>query len=428
MKKISTNHLYIAVLWMVIFSNVFVKNSIVSFVFILIEAGLLFKIYRLFLKTNKQKDTYENLLKLESKLQTMTEEKDIPISILTEIKRITGADFIVYRSITQTAYGMSGIGSIHPDKDYGEHGAILNYTITWGRPIFVEDFNDIGTLSFETADFSLVSNENLVSIYAVPLIYKQKVLGGILFGTRTKYSLTEDRKRMFSSITSMLSVYLENKNLCRHIENQATMNERQRISREIHDGLAQSIGFINIQLHRLKKMITNNELEKAILEIDAAKEAVQDSYVELREAIEQLRDINSFHHSLEEWIKEYTTNFQRTNRIKINADFCEMNKLTFTDEQKVQVTRVIQEIFNNIRKHSQAHNVWLSCHQIGHFMILAIKDDGVGFDPTMNHKRKYHGNGLVILKERINSIDGDLHIHSSLHKGTKIEIQIPITN
>lgn len=130
MKKIPTNNLYIAVLWMVIFSNIFVKNSIVSFIFLLIETGLLFKIYRLFLKTNKQKDTYENLLNLESKLQTMTEEKDIPISILTEIKRITGADFIVYRSITQTAYGISRIGSIHPDKDYGEHGDILNYTIT----------------------------------------------------------------------------------------------------------------------------------------------------------------------------------------------------------------------------------------------------------------------------------------------------------
>jgi nitrate/nitrite-specific signal transduction histidine kinase len=426
MKKILTNKVYIVVLSMVMFSNLFVKDSIGNLILNLVEGCLLFIIYQLFLKTNKQKETNENLYKLEGKLQTMTEEKDIPIPILTEIGRITETDFIVYRSITHTAFGISGIGSIHPNKNYGEHGDILSYTITWGRPLFVEDFNHIGNLSFETADFSLVSIENLVSIYAVPLIYNQVVLGGILFGCRTKYCLTEEREKMFRSITSMLSVYLENKNLCRRIENQATISERQRISREIHDGLAQSIGFINIQLHRLKKMITNNELEKAIQEIDAAKEAVQDSYVELREAIEQLRDINGYLHSLCEWMQEYTTNFQRTNGIKVNVDLCQIEKVTLSDEQKVQVTRVIQEIFNNIRKHSQAGNVWLSCHQKENVILLSIEDDGIGFDPALDHKRKYHGNGLVILKERINSIDGDLIIHSSLSKGTKIEIQIPI--
>ncbi len=410
-----------------IFSNLLVKDTRFSLVLILLEAGLLLKIFLLFLETNKQKDINENLYLLEGQLQTMTEEKDVPYSILKEIQRITGIDFIVYRSITHASFGISGIGSLQPDKNYGEHGDILDYSINWGSPIFVEDFNHMAALSFGKAGFSLVSNEKLTTIYSVPLIYNQKVLGGILFGSRTKYNLTETRKKMFRSITNMLSIYLENKNLYRSVENQATICERQRISREIHDGLAQNIGFINIQLHRLKKMITNQEFEKALQEIDVARDAVQDSYIELREAINQLRDNNGYHHSLEQWIREYLGHFQKVNGIHVETDFCHINKLKMVEEQRLQLTRVVQEIFNNIRKHSHAKNVWLNCQQSEQSIRLTVRDDGVGFDPSINHRRKYQGNGLMILKERIESIHGEILINSSLNIGTMIEIEFPIS-
>jgi signal transduction histidine kinase len=224
----------------------------------------------------------------------------------------------------------------------------------------------------------------------------------------------------------MLSLYLENRSLYRQIENKATINERRRISGEIHDGLAQSIGFINIQLHRLKKMIKNNELEKAMQEIDAAKEAVQDSYVELREAIDQLRDISGYNDSLAEWMWKYAKDFQMSYEIQVKTNFKHFAAIKLTDEQRVQITRVIQEVFNNIRKHSHAKNVELNWSQRENEIMLSIKDDGIGFDPSMDYKRKYHGNGLVILKDRINSIQGNLNIHSSQNNGTKIEIQIPI--
>ena len=428
MKKTLANNGYIIVLWMVIFSNLLVHNPTMSLLLILVETGLLLKIFLLFLETNKQRDLSEDLFLLESKLQTMAEEKDVPQSILKEIQRITGTDFIVYRSTTKASYGISGIGSLHHDKNYGDHGDILNYTINWKIPIFTKDFKDIRNLPFETTDFSLVSNEDLVSIYSVPLLYNQKVLGGILFGTRFKYKLTENRKKMFRSITTMLSIYLENKNLYRQMEDHATVCERQRISREIHDGLAQNIGFLNIQLHLLSKMVSNNEIEKAIHEIDIAKEVVQDTYNELREAINQLRDNNGYLHSLEEWMREFTDYFQKMNGIIVEVDFCQIDKIDMNQEQKVQMTRVLQEIFNNIRKHAQAKNVWLNCQQNEHGIKFIIKDDGVGFDPAINHKRKYHGNGLMILKERIESIQGDIKICSSHFNGTIIEIEIPLAS
>ncbi|MCL6571409.1 MAG: ATP-binding protein [Bacillus sp. (in: Bacteria)] len=428
MMKSLANNSYITILWMVIFSNLLVTNPLMSHLLILVEAGLLLKIFFLLRDTNKQKEISENLFLLESKLQTMAEEKDVPQSILKEMQRMTGTDFIVYRSTTLASYGISGIGSLHDNKNYGDHGDILNYTIKWGSPIFVKDFKDITTLPFETTDISLVSNENLVSIYSVPLVYNQKVLGGILFGTRFQYKLTENRKNMFRSITTMLSIYLENKNLYRRMEDHATVCERQRISREIHDGLAQNIGFLNIQLHQLGKMISTNEKEKAMYEIEIAKEVVKETYNELRVAINQLRDNNGYLHSLEEWVREYTNHFQKMNGIRVEVNFCQIAKIDLSEEVTVQMTRVVQEIFNNIRKHAQAKNVWLKCQQKEHYFKFTIKDDGVGFDPTINHKQKYHGMGLMILKERIENIQGDIKISSTLYNGTIIEIEVPMAS
>lgn len=425
MKSISKRNIYIAILLIIIFLTVFIENIFVSVFIAFAETALLLKVFMLHRRANMQKEKSEKLYRLEGKLQTMTVEKGIPISILEEIQSITETEFIMYRSSESAMNGTSGIGSLHPEKNYDEHGAVMSHTIKWGRPIFVEEFSQLEKIPFESQAFTLLNTEKLISIYSVPLIYNQKVLGGLLFGSRSKYVLTEDKKKIFSSIVGMLSIYLENKNLYRQIENQATIIERKRISGEIHDGLAQSIGFINIQLHRLKKMIKNNELEKAMQEIEVASEAVQDSYVELREAIDQLRDINGYKESLAEWIWKYTQDFQMSYGIHVFVDHSSFDKIQLTDEQMVQLTRVFQEIFNNIRKYSKAKNVWLNCIHKENSLVLSIEDDGIGFDPSMNYKRKYHGNGLVILKDRIDSIQGNLYIKSAHYEGTKIEIHIP---
>jgi two-component sensor histidine kinase len=349
----------------------------------------------------------------------MTLKKDLSISILEEIQSLTGIEFIVYRSSVSTTHRISGIGSIHPDKNYGEFGDFMNQTIKWGRPIFVEEFSQLEMSPFESNDFTLINSEKLSSIYSVPLIYSQTVLGSLLFGSRSKYILTEDKEKIFSSIIRMLSIYLENKNLYRQIENQATISERKRISGEIHDGLAQSIGFINIQLHRLKKMIKNNELEKAMQEIEAASEAVQDSYVELREAIDQLRDINGYNESFGEWMWKYTQDFQVTYGIHVFVDHSSFDKIQLTDEQMVQLTRVFQEIFNNIRKHSEAKNVWLNCIHKENSLVLSIEDDGIGFDPSMNYKRKYN-NAMHVKMDKLHN-KPDMLVRQ-LHKLTNEDV------
>jgi signal transduction histidine kinase len=425
MKNIPKRNIYITVLLTMIFLNLLIDNTYLSLVIGFAEIILLLKVILLHRKANLQKDLNEKLYRLEGKLQTMTMEKDIPISILQEIKLITGIEFIVYRSSVSTMNGICGIGSIRDVSDYGKLRGVINNTIKWGRPIYVEQVSKKEMIYFDTNDITLFNDEKLISIYSVPLIYNQMVLGALFFGSRSKHILTEEREKMITTIVRMLSIYLENQNLHRQIENQATINERRRISGEIHDGIAQSIGFINIQLHRLKKMIKNHELEKAMQEIEAAKEAVQDSYVELREAIDQLRDISGYNETLSEWVWKYTQDFQRTYGIHVNADLSLIDTIQLSDEQRVQLTRVIQEIFNNIRKHSHAKNVVLNCMVKENILMLSIEDDGIGFDPEKDYKRKYHGNGLVILKDRIQSIEGNLHIQSSYNEGTKIEIQIP---
>lgn len=161
-------------------------------------------------------------------------------------------------------------------------------------------------------------------------------------------------------------------------------------------------------------------------EIDIAKRAVRNSYVELREAIDQLRDISGYNDTLAEWMRKYTKDSQISHGIIVHTNIEKFDEIQLPDEQRVQITRVIQEIFNNIRKYSLTKNIKLNCTCMDNIHVVSILDNGIGFDTSTDYKGKYCGNGLIILQDRIHSIQGNLEIKSAKNEGTKIEIEIPI--
>jgi nitrate/nitrite-specific signal transduction histidine kinase len=386
------------------------------------DIGALLKVYRTMNRTNEQKQINEQLYKFNLSLQHTTEDKDVSKETLEKIRKITKSDYIAFRSNTNPHLsGKSGVGSMKENNAYDEPGDIIDYTLKWGRSYNISITNK--DLPEEFSNFCLINNEDLQTIYSIPLILNNKVLGGLLIGFRREFYIGEEWQNIVRTIGQMLSIYLENKQLHEQIENSATILERKRISREIHDGIAQNIGFINIELSRLKKMMEKQEYERVIQEISVVKAAVDESYTELRETLDQLGDKDSYSKNIVEWMKLFLQDFEMTNRIKTEFK-CEVNEVFLTENQQVQLTRVIQEILNNIRKHAKASHVKVKISQANNDLNIFIKDNGVGFEPTLVEKKKYSGNGLLILKERIMAINGNVNIHSIPKEGTTIEIGI----
>lgn len=384
----------------------------------------LIKVYNLILSTNEQRELNERMYKLGIALQTVKSEQDVPADILAKIKTMIGVDFIAYRSRhNQYSAWNTAIGNLNPMETYDPSKDILEHTLRWGSSFFIENYPTKAMLEVE--DVSLLNQERLKTVYTFPLIYNNKIFGAILFGSRNMKILSEERQQLIRTLINMIAVQVENKNLYEQIENDATILERQRISREIHDGLAQNIGFITIQLHRLRKLMEKNQVAKAIQEIEVIKEAVDESYIELRETIDQLRDLTGYKENLGIWLKKYSEEFEQTHRIKVSFEMRGMDKVRLNENQRVQITRVIQEVLNNIRKHSKASEVRVYVG-VGKNLSLIIEDNGVGFDVMTLKKTKYSGHGLPILEERIHSINGDILIDSKPNQGTKVEIHVPM--
>lgn len=384
----------------------------------------LLKVYRTMITTNEQKIINEKLYKFNLLLNDPTEDKDVPVKALKKMREITKSDYIVFRSRSNLQLsGKSGTGSMKNNNFYDASGDIMDYTLKWGRSIHVPNFNKKSPEEF--SNFSLIKDEDLQTIYTIPLILNNKVLGGILIGFRREFFITDEWINVVGTLGQMLSIHLENKELRKQIENSATLLERKRISREIHDGLAQNISFVNIELTRLKKMIEKQEYVRALQEISVMKEAVDESYIDLRETLDQLGDKDSYSKNIIEWMHQYLIEFEQTHHIKTEF-ISEIDALHLNDNQQVQLTRVVQEICNNIRKHAQASVVKVTISKLNHELQILFQDNGVGFDASTLEKKKYSGNGLLILKERISAINGKIKIDSKLNEGTSIQIHLGI--
>ena len=205
------------------------------------------------------------------------------------------------------------------------------------------------------------------------------------------------------------------------IEQQAILAERTRLAREIHDGLAQILGFVKMQLSNMEGLLQAGDKDKLEHSIRTSHQAMTEAFVEAREAIDDLRsttlaDVFSI------WLQETAENFQDGFGIQVEIiGFPE--PLNFAAEVKNQLTRIIQEALSNIRKHARAQIVRVSFSQDENHAFITIKDDGTGFNTNEILTTSQHG--LHSLSERAELIHSKLTIESRPNKGTMIRVEIP---
>jgi len=205
------------------------------------------------------------------------------------------------------------------------------------------------------------------------------------------------------------------------IEQAAILAERNRLGREIHDGLAQILGYVKMQLSQMEDLLAMGAAEKLTHSIRNSHQAMTEAFVEAREAIDDLR-ASTLKDNFFNWIHETAANFQDGFGIRVEiADF--PDGLDFSLETKNQLTRIIQEALSNIRKHAQAKSVRISCRQDQSGLAITIQDDGKGFDTeeVMNASR----HGLRSMPERAALIGARFNIQSGPSQGTTVEIRIP---
>ena len=224
-----------------------------------------------------------------------------------------------------------------------------------------------------------------------------------------------------TTIVIASSVYRTNLNIRRRIESDAMLDERRRLRREIHDGLAQSLTYLSMKTDTVGKLIEEQRPSEAQSALQEVSSIVRETYKEVRESIDQLA-VETFPliPALDEYVEEFEqrsgikTHFERPAgafQTPLAADF--------------QLMRIIQEALANIRRHAQASTAWITLESTSKSVELVVRDDGEGFSPSTIAQNGAGHHGVQGMRERAESLGGTLDIDSDPGQGTEIRVSVP---
>ncbi len=232
---------------------------------------------------------------------------------------------------------------------------------------------------------------------------------GIDFSERIKaQEEIKETSEKLSQLTNHLQTVLE--------------EERKRISREIHDDLGQQLTAINMDVAWIDKKIPEDDhLIKTKLK--NIRQLLNSSNLSIRRILSELRPIILENYGLKDavlWLCKQFTAATGTEVI-INGTITDIK----TSEQIANcIFRAYQEAFTNITRYAGAQKVTTSISIANNAINVLIEDDGIGFNTASTGRGKSFG--ILGMKERIHSLGGNFNLVSSLGKGTRISIQLPI--
>jgi PAS domain S-box-containing protein len=203
----------------------------------------------------------------------------------------------------------------------------------------------------------------------------------------------------------------------------AIREERDRLGRELHDGVGQVLGYIGVKTAAIGELLRHGQIEEAEQSLVELNQVAQEAYGDVRESILGLRSTVAVSGGLEPILREYLQRYQREWHINTTLDILNQAPTRLAPAAEIQLLRVIQEALTNVRKHAQAQNTWIQFDQTDDTVVVRVKDDGVGFDPNRPQKERF---GLQTMRERIESIGGTVSIESSPNAGTTIQVNLPL--
>ena len=205
----------------------------------------------------------------------------------------------------------------------------------------------------------------------------------------------------------------------------AQENERQRISRDLHDHLAQDLSTLKISLDTIfdDKPDTPPEVKKRITKIS---QMIHTNIMDVRELAYGLRPADLDQLGLVRTVEQYCEDFSERNGLEINFISAGMDDLRLDSDTEINLYRLIQEALNNTKKHADASHVTIRLVASFPEIILRIEDDGKGFDvqERLIKARTEKRMGIQSMEERVSLLNGTMRIQSRSMEGTQISIKI----
>ncbi|MCB9419830.1 MAG: GAF domain-containing sensor histidine kinase [Ardenticatenaceae bacterium] len=274
-------------------------------------------------------------------------------------------------------------------------------------------------------DFEPEAHHGLRSVAAAPLVTEGQSVGALFLGANRPLALNDNHRELLATMAHQMALAIRNAQLYTQLGQMAVLEERYRLSREFHDGLAQTLGYLGLQSERLENLLKIGQVDTAVTEFAEMRRSIRAAYVDVREAIDGLRLGTESVGQLAARLSEYTTEFTRQTGLHVNFTAVP-ESIQVPPAAALQLLRIAQEALTNVRKHAQAEEVDVRLRQFDGELELTITDDGRGFPHAMPVDRQYRSHGLASMRERTESLGGSLTVATQPGQGTRIMVVVPV--
>lgn len=234
-----------------------------------------------------------------------------------------------------------------------------------------------------------------------------KDLGLFVLYFKNEETLPAQTYRLYESFGANLGSAVDNLRLIERDQQYAVIQERTLMAQGLHDSIAQSLSFLNLQVQLLEDGLKNSDQTLVDDTVRQIKAGVQESYEDVRELLLNFRE-RLHKESFNEGIATVIDRFEAQTHLKVRLNNTGRGA-ELADKQKLQVIFIMQEALANVRKHSQATQVVVTIRNDDDFE-MTVSDNGIGIDEDILKKRSKRHVGLNIMKERASRINAEVTV------------------
>lgn len=278
----------------------------------------------------------------------------------------------------------------------------------------------------DPARCDLLAREYRAGHIFAPLAVGGESLGYICVGGRQPCETSEEDRALLAGLANLAALAVENARLQAEVASTATVRERERIARELHDSLAQALSSLHAMaaLARLRAEKAGTEEVAGVLQ--EMEEVSGNAYEEIRHSIFGLRTVVADGPGLVPTIAEYLQEFGARSGLHAKLIVEDDPVRRLPAEAETQLVRIVGEALRNVWRHARARHAEVRIGIEGTMARVTVEDDGVGFDPEAEPPPGRRHYGLQTMRERAESAGGALQILSRPGLGTRVVVRLPL--
>lgn len=278
----------------------------------------------------------------------------------------------------------------------------------------------------ESALKDLLQEEGVRVVVGVPLVAKGQILGTLNMVMRSPRDIAPEERTLLEAVGQQAGIAVENARLYEQAEAAAAVAERNRLARELHDAVSQTLFSASIIADVLPRL-WERDPEEGMRRLEALRRLTRGAMAEMRTLLVELRPKALVKAELHELLRQLGEAMMGRAEFEIALDLTPVPDLP--GEVKVALYRIAQEALNNVVKHAAAGHATVALRYDltgdgsqaeGGVVELVVEDDGKGFDPGDVPADHF---GLENIRERAEGVGAELRIDSRVGRGTRIEVR-----